>query len=440
MKIKTSDIIVKQRARVDFGDISSLAISIRDKGLIEPIVVEQMVDGSFELLAGERRLRACRMIQLAEVDVVTREQLNDIQRKEIELEENLLRKELTWVEQLKLTNELHQLKQSIHGAAGKGARTDVTGNWGIKQTAAFLGLDDRGVARDLELAKKLTEHPEYAELIKNLPKSAAAKIIKRTEQANEAKLINFDFSSSIDLKLGKAEDLIAQIPDESIGMSFSDPPYGYDSAESRVFSSEDTRYSYTKDGFDKECNISTPEEMLAVYKRLIPQMFNKFKQGAYFFWLVGSPRTFVQLEDIFNMSGFICYPTELVWNKMWCISPHNGYTFRRSHTLVIYGYKPPHNRELMLANNEEADILNFRMQPPQNRVHPLQICEELISFLIKSASLEGDIIFDPFGGSGSTGLASYKLKRKSVLFEANEGNYLRSKGYIAEQLVGVKVS
>ncbi|MDW9503036.1 hypothetical protein GOB10_18440 [Sinorhizobium meliloti] len=63
-------IVVGRRFRRDFGDLDALAASIRDLGLLQPIVIDQ--DGN--LLAGERRLRACRLLGWTEIPAVVKEE------------------------------------------------------------------------------------------------------------------------------------------------------------------------------------------------------------------------------------------------------------------------------------------------------------------------------------------------------------------------------
>jgi ParB-like chromosome segregation protein Spo0J len=84
-------IVVGDRRREDFGDIDGLAASIRLYGLLHPIVI----DDDNNLVAGERRLRACRALGMSDVDVTNVGLLSAASRREIELEENLRRKDLT---------------------------------------------------------------------------------------------------------------------------------------------------------------------------------------------------------------------------------------------------------------------------------------------------------------------------------------------------------
>jgi len=91
--------------------IQELAESIRAQGVIQPLVVTPEEDGSFSIIAGERRWRAARRAGLESVPVVVREGLDDRTRLEIALVENLQRSDLNPLEEA----EAYQLLQEKFG-------------------------------------------------------------------------------------------------------------------------------------------------------------------------------------------------------------------------------------------------------------------------------------------------------------------------------------
>ncbi len=86
------------RTSFDEDALSELAESIAKHGLIQPIVVRPTSGGVYQIVAGERRWRACRMAGLSEVPVVIKE-LDDQNYYEIALIENLQREDLNAVEE-----------------------------------------------------------------------------------------------------------------------------------------------------------------------------------------------------------------------------------------------------------------------------------------------------------------------------------------------------
>ncbi len=90
----------KSQPRTDFNDeaIATLADSIRQHGLLQPLLVRPLENGSYQIVAGERRWRACRMAGLDEVPVQIKE-LSDKETMQIALIENLQRENLNAMEE-----------------------------------------------------------------------------------------------------------------------------------------------------------------------------------------------------------------------------------------------------------------------------------------------------------------------------------------------------
>ncbi|MBE6857019.1 MAG: ParB/RepB/Spo0J family partition protein [Ruminococcus sp.] len=90
----------RDQPRKNFSDeaITALAESIREHGMLQPILVRPLATGGYQIVAGERRWRAARMLGLDEVPVNIRE-LSDIETMQIALIENLQRENLNPVEE-----------------------------------------------------------------------------------------------------------------------------------------------------------------------------------------------------------------------------------------------------------------------------------------------------------------------------------------------------
>ena len=86
------------RKEFDEKALSELAESISQHGLLQPLLVRPLTLGGYQIVAGERRYRACRMAGITEVPVIIRE-LSDTETMEIALIENLQREDLTPLEE-----------------------------------------------------------------------------------------------------------------------------------------------------------------------------------------------------------------------------------------------------------------------------------------------------------------------------------------------------
>lgn len=94
------------RAKIDASEIKDLVSSIKEKGVIEPIVVKRS-DDHFILAAGERRLKAARVAGLKEIPAIIRD-LNDQELLEIGLIENLQRRDLNPIEEALAYEQLNK--------------------------------------------------------------------------------------------------------------------------------------------------------------------------------------------------------------------------------------------------------------------------------------------------------------------------------------------
>ncbi len=91
MQIKISSIIVKQRIRKDLGDIDALVNSMRKYGQLSPIIINR----KNELIAGERRLEAAKRLNWQTINAIVVDKSSEVEKLEIEIEENVQRKKLS---------------------------------------------------------------------------------------------------------------------------------------------------------------------------------------------------------------------------------------------------------------------------------------------------------------------------------------------------------
>lgn len=163
-EIKIEKIQINKRQRKDLGDINGLQLSIETKGLIHPIVVEP--DGkSFNLIAGERRLIAYKRLGKKVIPATLKSGLSEIDKQEIELEENIHRQNISFIEQAISIRNLNKLQREKYGALLPGRSIEgQTRGWGQKDTAKALGISEAKVSQDIQLADALDQYPQLEEL------------------------------------------------------------------------------------------------------------------------------------------------------------------------------------------------------------------------------------------------------------------------------------
>lgn len=106
MKVPVDSIIVKGRIRTAIGDISYLMESISKFGLLNPITITE----NNELVAGFRRLEACKALGMTEIECTVLPSLSKFDRLLVEADENLTRKDLTIAEIERYEEEKRYLK------------------------------------------------------------------------------------------------------------------------------------------------------------------------------------------------------------------------------------------------------------------------------------------------------------------------------------------
>lgn len=157
------------RERFDEEALESLAASIREVGVLQPAIVNEEEDGSFVLVAGERRLRAARMAGLSDIPVIIREGDDDRLLTEA-LIENLQREDLGVLEEAaayqQLMDDFELTHEQIGERVGK-SRSAVTNVLRLLQLPATIqGLLERGSLREGHARALLgVEDRSYAEYL-----------------------------------------------------------------------------------------------------------------------------------------------------------------------------------------------------------------------------------------------------------------------------------
>lgn len=164
-QLPVEQIVVGERRREDFGDIDALAASIHRFGLLHPIIV----DDDNRLVAGERRLRAVRdQLCWPQIDVRRFGGLSEAERHEIELEENLQRKDLTTAERsrtlVKLADTARTIikkevfTESVKTSGGRPPKGDVP----LQAVAERIGRPAQTIRDGEKHVRAMDAHPELA--------------------------------------------------------------------------------------------------------------------------------------------------------------------------------------------------------------------------------------------------------------------------------------
>lgn len=175
----------EKRQRREFT-VDDLIPSIRNHGIIQPIVV---IRDTLELVAGERRLTAALELELTEIPVRFYDTLSELQKLEIEFEENIKRRNLTWQEEAAAAYQLHQMyvqkSDSLHYP--KGRDEEVEPKWTIEASAERMNISRRSAGRYIDLGEALEAGDESIAKIDTI--SAAHSALLRRKERNKAETV-----------------------------------------------------------------------------------------------------------------------------------------------------------------------------------------------------------------------------------------------------------
>ncbi len=202
------------RKEFDEEALSELAQSIEKHGLIQPIVVKPTLDGTYMIIAGERRWRACRMAGLTEVPVMIKE-TDDRTVMELALIENLQREDLNPVEEAlgykALIEEFSLTQEEVANRMGK-SRSAVTNALRLlflteaELEALRRGTITAGHARallscdEMELRQKMLIAAAEGASVRELERMAALAKKSKTTASAKPKLSNFYNEVALSLK------------------------------------------------------------------------------------------------------------------------------------------------------------------------------------------------------------------------------------------------
>lgn len=387
-EIDIAKVKVKDRYRTDKGNIEELATTIEEAGrLIQPI----SVDSQMNLLAGERRLLACKHLGWKKIPAIVHDVRDKITKKKIELFENISRKDFTWPERARLERDIFEYYAEHEDPA-----------WNQRKQASLLNESKGAVSRRIQLAEAIELLPDLAD---QPTEDDAWKIFKKLEENWAAKELINKTAPEI-LEAAQWADDHYRVGDAFLGMSgiraglcqFAecDPPYGIDLTrvkQSRVGASTKI-VNYTE--IDED-------EYMAFYRRAAAEVFRILEENAFaVFWF--GPTWHSETRDILREVGFTLSDIPCIWYR-----PGPGQTNQPDLNLGS-GYEPfwlVRKGQPKLAKPGRNNVFMFTPLAAQKKIHPTEKPVELLKDIIQTCCFPGSRILVPFLGSGSTLIAAY---------------------------------
>lgn len=428
MNIPINKIIVEDRFRKELSskasnegqqtDIVDLALSIKMQGLINPITVKENNDGTYRLLAGGRRLEAVKTLQWVDIPAtVYPVELSEVQQLEVELMENLARKDLTWQEEIALKKHINDIKL---GQLGYKTRSNPNGHTQEK-TAQLLGESPATVSQDIQLAEMLEQFPEIGN-VANSKKEAAKFLDSMVKKYQRKKAADAVQAKTADTPVAKQRrklcdsfivadffEAIKKYEDGTFHLINLDPPWGIDLDEIKKESMvtkkvEDKAYKEVKTNY---------------LKWLEPVLRECYRVAKANSWLLLWYDIKIH-SDIVSLCKHVGWEVGLDIPAIWI--KHSGQT-QAQHRYLGRSWEPflyIRKGRVELVKQGRLDVFDYAGVPQKRHraEKPIEMMEDIISTFANI----GNNILDPFLGSGNTILAANNHGCECVGFDLGQEN------------------
>ncbi len=199
-------------------------------------------------------------------------------------------------------------------------------------------------------------------------------------------------------------ELVRRVIDKNkIKLVLCDVPYGVSYTENKA--------GFSKVNIDKAVlndNISSESEYAKFTEAWIAPLLPHLEPKNSFYVFSGDTMLF-PLREGMKRAG-VKFAQLLIWIKSQAAMGRRDYL--PAHELILFGWHGTH--EFMKSKDKS---LLFHPKPAKNMLHPTQKPVGLIRRLVLNSTAIGDLVYDGFAGSGTTGVAAEQTKRKSILIE-----------------------
>jgi len=350
------------------AQVAQIAASIAEFGFTNPILAGS--DGV--IVAGHGRLAAAQKLGVDTVPVVVLDHLTPTQRRALVIADNRIAENAGWDEEL--------LRIELEGLQDEGFDLDLTGFDADALAELLAGDEPVNEGQSDEDAV-----PEVSETPVSRPGDVW--------QLGPHRLLCGDATL--------AESYEALLDGKAVDMVFTDPPYNVNYANS------------AKDklrGKDRAIlNDNLGDGFHAFLQAALTPMVAHCRGAIY---VAMSSSELDTLQSAFRAAGGK-WSTFIIWAK-------NTFTlgradYQRQYEPILYGW-PEGGERHWCGDRDQGDVWQIK-KPQKNDLHPTMKPVELVERALRNSSRPGNVVLDPFGGSGTTLIAAEKSARIARLIE-----------------------
>ncbi len=347
--------------------IATVAASIAEFGWRQPIVVDE----NMVILAGHTRLAAAQQLGLKSAPVHIAKGLSEAQAQAFRIMDNRSAENAEWMEDL-LSLELSDLLDADYDL-------ELTGFTDEELNSLLSGLDDE---TDTEGEDDIPEPPED-------PVSRPGDLWI----LGNHRLLCGDATVATDVE--------RVLDGAKANLCFCDPPYNVDYAGGA---------GAEQAGKGRRIKNDALGDAFGQFLYDACMLINTHTNGAVYICMSSSELH--TLQAAFTKAGGH-WSTFVIWAKNRFTLGRSDY--QRQYEPILYGW-PEGVKRRWCGARDQGDVWNIN-RPTKNDLHPTMKPVSLVERAIQNSSRKGDLVFDPFGGSGTTLIAAENTGRKATLLE-----------------------
>lgn len=231
--------------------------------------------------------------------------------------------------------------------------------------------------------------------------------------------------------IGDAVIEMYKLPPESVDFVFADPPYNLQLGGTVVRPDNEALVDGVYDKWDRFSSFAEYDEFTRSWLTAARRVMKPKATIV----VIGSYHNIFRVGAIMQDLGFWIL-NDIIWRKSNPMPNFRGRRFTNAHETMIWAARGPEakgytfNYEILKAGNDECQVRSDWYLPICNgperlrdkrgrKVHPTQKPEALLARVLFAASNPGDLVLDPFFGSGTTGAVARRLQRSFIGIESN---------------------
>jgi modification methylase len=228
-----------------------------------------------------------------------------------------------------------------------------------------------------------------------------------------------------EILLGDCVAVLESLPPESVDAVFADPPYNLQ-LESALTRPDQSLVDAVDDDWDKFSSFSAYDAFTRAWLLACRRVMKKNAT----LWVIGSYHNIFRVGAALQDLDFWLL-NDIVWRKANPMPNFRGRRFTNAHETMIWASKSAESKgytfhyEALKAGNEDLQMRSDWFIPlctgeerlkdvSGRKVHPTQKPEALLARVIISSTNPGDVVLDPFFGTGTTGAVAKKLGRRFI--------------------------